>query len=494
MKRTIRQALCALLAIVLIAASLIIPASATDEPAEAAVEVKGYQFSLADGKTKIRFIAGLASDSYTDFGMIIKCVDEYSIPSRFDIKGAAKLDEIKQTKNGTQTSISAEELRSEALYTAVIEGIPADATYFRFEVTPYCTVNGETVNGAKKIIVMDANGVTTLTEYQLADNKDSLKIYGRSIELLTGIACDFSASGIEFNADLRGGDLMLRVDSAGVSYYTLYINGVRQDQRLEFADGIRDYVIAEDLAAGEYNVKLIKQTQAEHSVSTLISLSMNGSFMARPADKELLIEFIGDSITCGYGLVGYPTEGVTNYGGAKFMDATLAYAYKTAEALGADHSLVSLSGWAILPNANGGGCIPAIYQKTSYKRSNIEYEPERAADIVVIHLGTNDFYSRKENYDDFVPESKKFIADVKEMHPGAKIIWVYGSMMSGSNLSKFENTVHSIINDLGGEASGLYSVKVPQSSSGTNNSHPTPEAQARSAEILAEFIRNNVLD
>lgn len=449
---------------------------------------------MVDGKTKIRFIAGLASDSYTDFGMIIKCIDENSTPYRFDIKGEAKLDAVNQTKNGTQTAVSASDLDSAALYTAVIAGIPQNATYFRFEITPYCTVNGETVNGAKKIIVMDENGVSSLTEYQLVNNKENLKIYGRSLELLTGIACDFSASGIEFNADIRGGDLMLRVDSSGVSYYTLYINGVRQDQRLEFSDGIRDYVIAEDLAAGEYNVKLIKQTQAEHSVSTLISLSMNGSFMARPADNELLIEFIGDSITCGYGLVGYPTEGVTNYGGAKFMDATQAYAYLTADALGADHSLVSLSGWAILPNANGGGCIPAIYQKTSYKRSNIEYEPERTADIVVIHLGTNDLYSRKDNYDDFVPESKAFIADVKEMHPGAKIIWVYGSMMSGSNLSNFENTVKSIISSLGGEAAGLYSVKVPQSSSGTNNSHPTPAAQARSAEILAEFIQNNILD
>ena len=502
MKRFVKRSLCALLAIAIISAMLILPASADSEPTgvDSIIAVKGFQRSeVTDGYYALRFVAGLGSEKCTDFGMIIKYRYYAGGAGRFTVKGGEKLSEIQEITDGKAHMITAEELGVESLFTAVLEGIPADAVGLTVEVVPYCTLDGNRVEGAEKIFiidVLDGDGIETRTSYSLADHKDKIKIYGRSVNLVSGIACDYSASGIEFNACVSG-DVVLKVSSDGVSYYTLYIDGVRIDTRFEFADGTKDYVIAEDLAEGEYNFKLIKQTQAPHSLSTMMALKIDGVLLDRPADKELLIEFIGDSITCGYGLVGYPTEGVTNYGGSKYMDATLAYAYKTAEALGADHSLVSLSGWAVLPSAPGveSGCVPAVYGKTCYRRGDAAYTPERTADIVVIHLGTNDLYSRKDTYDtDFVSASKAFIADVKATHPDAKIVWVYGSMMTGSNLSGFEKKVNTIINDLGGAAAGFYSVKVPQNSSGANNSHPNVTAQARSAEILTEFIRANCLD
>ena len=497
MRKFIKRFICAALTIVLVATALVLPTSAAEPTNDGArVDVKGFQRRAdSDGTWAIRFIAGLDSEEYTDFGMIIKYRDTSGVAHRFRIKGGEKLSAIKETVDGELRAVTAAELGAAVLYTAVIEGIPEDADC-TVEVVPYCIVGDENVEGSGKILTVEGDGITTRTEYSLANVKDKIKIYGRSVELISGIACDFSASGIEFNAAVSG-DVVLKVSSDGASYYTLYINGERQATRLEFADGTDEYTIAEDLAEGEYNFKLIKQTQAPHSLSTIMTLTIDGRLLDRPADKELLIEFIGDSITCGYGLVGYPTEGVTNYGGAKYMDATLAYAYKTAEALGADHSLVSFSGWAVLPSAPGvvNGCVPAVYGQTSYRRGNMAYTPERTADIVVIHLGTNDLYGRKDTYaDDFVSASKDFISDVKAIHPDAKIVWVYGSMMSGSNLTAFEQKVNKIIGDLGGASAGLYAVKVPQNASGPNNSHPNVSAQAKSAEILTEFIRANCMN
>ena len=492
-----KKLICIMLVLILAASVIIIPVSADGElSVDEAVEIKGFQRSpYTDGEYAVRFVAGLGSSRCENFGMIIK-VRDTGRAYRFNVKGTEKLSEIKETVNGQTNTVTARELGAESLYTAVIEGIPETSQSITLSVTPYCTVDGKDIEGTEKTVILEGDKITTRTEYALADHKDKIKIYGRSAELISGIACDYSGSGIEFNARVSG-DVVLKVSSDGASYYTLYINGERQAERFLFADGTAEYTIAEDLAENEYNFKLIKQTQAPHSLSTMMSLIIDGKLLERPADNELLIEFIGDSITCGYGLVGYPTEGVTNYGGAKYMDATLAYAYKTAEALGADHSLVSLSGWAVLPSAPGvvNGCVPAIYGQTSYRRGDAAYAPERTADIVVIHLGTNDLYARKDTYaSDFVSASKNFIADVKAMHPGAKIIWVYGSMMSGSNLSGFEQKVNTIINDLGGASAGFYSVKVPQSSSGVNNSHPTVEGQERAAEILTEFIRSYLID
>ena len=337
----------------------------------------------------------------------------------------------------------------------------------------------------------DTCGVKIDRTYLLADHKDRVKIYGRSFELVRGIACDYSGSGIEFKARVSG-DVVIKVESESVSYYTLYINGERQEKRLSFANGTAEYTIAEDLAAGEYTFKLVKQTQAPHSLSVILSLKINGALLERPADNDLLIEFIGDSITCGYALIdGYTND---NAGAAAYMDASKSYAYLAAQKLGADHSLMSFSGWAVLPSAPGveNGCVPAVYGKTSYRRGEAAYAPDRTADIVVIHLGTNDLYSRDAYDDDFVKAAKEFIADVKKMNPNAKIVWAYGSMMSGSNLPTFKGKVNTIINDLGGEAAGFYSVQLPTDTSGGRN-HPSVAAQEKSATTLADFIRNTVL-
>lgn len=334
--------------------------------------------------------------------------------------------------------------------------------------------------------------VKTEPEYQFSAIKNKIKIYGRSLDIVDGIACDFSASGIEFNAYLAG-DIKMVVNSNGTSYYTLYIDGVRQVNRLMFTNGTAEYTIATELSEGNHNIKLIKQTMIAHSSSAFISLIINGGVLARPLKNDLLIEFVGDSITCGYALVdGYSSN---NVGTAAYMDATKSFAYLTAEQLEADESFICNSGWAVLPSAPGevNGCIPAIYPNTSYVRSTELYNPTRTADIVVIHLGTNDLWHRAETYPtEFTEAAKQFIRDVKVMNPNAKVIWAYGSMMNGSNLTGFEEKIRTAINYFGGAAAGYYMVQLPTNTSG-GGSHPSAAAHVESANILTEFIRNNIL-
>ena len=207
----------------------------------------------------------------------------------------------------------------------------------------------------------------------------------------------------------------------------------------------------------------------------------------------MLIEFAGDSITCGYSLIGYPTDGVDNYRGAEYMDASQSYAYLTAELLGADHSMVAASGWAVIPDANGSGSIPGIYGRTSYRRSDEAYTPERTADVVVIHLGTNDLASRDTYSTEFVAMAKEFIKDIQAKNPGAKIVWAYGSMMTGGNLTTFTGMVNTIVRELGGASAGVYAVQLPTDRTGGHN-HPSVAGHIESAEILAAFIAENCLD
>ena len=467
--------------------------SVIDVPAAAAenisVEVKGFQRStVVDETYSLRFICAVDKTEYSDLGMKIACSSEDGKKWNFDIPATELISQIKEDKNGEERFISAEEIGGKVLFTSVINNIPMDIGFFSATLTPYYSKGGIKKEGASKMVIMEDSEKAQQVQYKLAKQKSNIKIYGRSANVSQGIACDFTASGIEFNAKLAG-DLSLKVNCSAVTYYSIYINGKLEPQRLSFAAGNNEYILAEDLPAGEYNIRLVKQTHVAHSISTLVSLKMYGCFEEKPQDDALMIEFIGDSITCGYGTVNYPETGVTYYGTSYYCDATKAYAFKTAEMLQADYSMISVSGWAVLPDGNGGSCIPNIYGKESYQRSSNDYTPNRDVDVVVIHLGTNDL--GRSNFDaDFISAAKEFISNVRKMNPNAKIVWAYGSMTTDV---KLENKIKTVINALGGKSANLWSVKLPYDQS-AGNGHPSDSGHTKMAETLASFIKKNCLN
>lgn len=63
------------------------------------------------------------------------------------------------------------------------------------------------------------------------------------------------------------------------------------------------------------------------------------------------MEFIGDSITCGYGV---DDEVAEHQFKTATEDVTRAYAYKTARMLNADYSMFSASGYGIITGYTEG--------------------------------------------------------------------------------------------------------------------------------------------
>lgn len=83
----------------------------------------------------------------------------------------------------------------------------------------------------------------TLTTFNIIDIRENIKKIGRASDTDDGIALDWTASGIEFNAECSG-DVALKIQASCTSpqsgahnndkdcYYTVYIDGVRQNNRL----------------------------------------------------------------------------------------------------------------------------------------------------------------------------------------------------------------------------------------------------------------------
>ena len=127
-----------------------------------------------------------------------------------------------------------------------------------------------------------------------------------------------------------------------------------------------------------------------------------GSAIKPTEKKDMLIEFIGDSITCGYGIDDPDKD---HHFVTATEDVTKAYAYLTAKTLDADYSMLSFSGYGIISgytdndNKVSAQTVPQFYTKLGYSwGKNGDFSPQesewefsgRQPDLVVVNLGTND--------------------------------------------------------------------------------------------------------
>lgn len=321
----------------------------------------------------------------------------------------------------------------------------------------------------------------TETVYSLAQVTDNLRISGRHTVIPAGITCDHAASGIEFNAYCKG-DVRLKLESNGETYFSVWIDGIRKSNRIHAADGESTVTIARYLAEGEHSIRILKQTDSRLSRTVLKELDLTGRLEAPPAERPLYIEFIGDSITSGYGNLtsGKPTD----VGSSLYEDATQSFAFLAAEALNADCSLVSCAGIGVVQGYVDFN-ISDFYPCTSYYRDrSVKFTAGRIPDVVVINLGTNDL-SKKADAQEFSAGVKALTDSVHSLYgDDVPIVWAYNMMNEGNS-----TLVRSLFRTLGGEAAGYFSVALGRDTAG-GNSHPSLEGHKTSAGILAGYLKD----
>ena len=326
--------------------------------------------------------------------------------------------------------------------------------------------------------------------------KDYIKTQGRTILKDGAMWLDFSASGIEFSANCEGKvALNLTVNSIkntdatyGGIYFTVIVDGVTVDraQCRITETGAVQLVLAENLPSGNHTFEVYRQTEHRGAEVGISSIVMNGSFNAKPENNRLYIEFIGDSISTGYGALGQ--AGADSADSPLWQDATVAYPYLTAKALGADFSDVCYSGLGCKYGYSGSLSMQTVYTAQRYQYDkNTQYNfNARQPDVVVIALGTNDIANqsdaalRKAGY-------QEMLDLVRAKNPDAKIVWIYGMMKDDDNAM-----IASLIEENGGGAAGLYSLELVTNTAGAGW-HPSKEGQAKFAEDLVAYLNSDVL-
>ena len=155
-----------------------------------------------------------------------------------------------------------------------------------------------------------------------------------------------------------------------------------------------------------------------------------------PALPERKIEFIGNSITCGYGVESFnPNE--------HFNEATenhyYTYAAITARNLEAQHVTVARSGIGIYRNYAGPKTgnpdnMPNCYEQTLLYDKTQPWDFNRfTPNVVCVNLGTNDTSTKGYDKKLLLDGYRNFIKKLRSHYPNAKIVMLTGVMLDGES-------------------------------------------------------------
>lgn len=321
------------------------------------------------------------------------------------------------------------------------------------------------------------------TSYTLKNNADKVKVTGRTSLGVYGYALDWSASAIEFNATCRG-KVTVKMSASGSSVFAVYING-EFSKNITVSGSGKNYDIATDLEEGTYHFRLFKVTGVQ-STSAISHITVSGVLEEPPAEKKFLIEFVGDSITCGSG------ANFTAANQDKSYHAELSWAYLLSQSLDVDYTVVAIGGIGVAySNADHQGrTMNDLYPLTCYYRDNkAEYTADRKADLVIIGLNTND--GNKPTQTEYTAAAMKLIDSVKKVHgEDIKILWVSTMMYAPNNCDYW---IMNLLKSLGGEDAGYYFTTGKPNNLG-GNTHPNADGHITNASMVEEFIkRKNLL-
>lgn len=174
----------------------------------------------------------------------------------------------------------------------------------------------------------------------------------------------------------------------------------------------------------------------------------NGRLLTPQPLSERTIEFIGNSITCGYGIESTDANDHFSYDTENHY---FSYAQLTARALDATPMVVARSGIGIYRNYNGpktgtpGECMPDHYDFTLFPEKDVRWDFSRfTPQVVCINLGTNDFST--DNYDTKRYEDAyyKFVGQVRNHYPEARIVLLCGSMLNGKELDDCRQALDNV--------------------------------------------------
>ena len=285
---------------------------------------------------------------------------------------------------------------------------------------------------------------------KFAATSSKVRISGRVLREKNIAYLGYSGSFVEFT--YTGTYVKAQIDSKSYvpgdsnfdTWVAVFVNGADEPYaRFKLEEGVQEYELYHAEREEETTVRLMKMSEAAFGSFGILSFETDDPHGAKPSrELQHRIEFIGDSITCGYGNEGVANVDVFRTGQE---NPVKGYAILTAKALKAEYQLISWSGIGIISNwveetvnePNEEILMPTLYSYIDKRTSEAwdftkwKYAGAFEPDLIVINIGTNDAsYVRNipERERAFVTQYYAFLKQVRICNPEADILCILGVM------------------------------------------------------------------
>lgn len=308
----------------------------------------------------------------------------------------------------------------------------------------------------------------------------------------------FTYPGVQIKANFTGTSIAMQVKPKS-GHFTVEIDG-EAPRKVGTFENDSVIVLADSLPKGNHSITVMLAYEGRDFFPEFrgFILSPGGKMQTAPELPTRKIEFIGNSITCGYGI-----EAANEKEPFRFEDENFYYTYAatTARAFGAQHLVVAKSGIGIYRNygdkkeGSVGTCLPDIYNETLYMDSTDIWDFNRyCPDVVCINLGTNDIQGN--NFDKAKLQNAyyNFICTLRGHYPNAKIVLLSGVMLQGKILDEVQTLMNNAVDAVKKEGDNqvFRFDMTPQTGSLGYGSgyHPSKAQHRQMAKELTSFLQS----
>ena len=314
---------------------------------------------------------------------------------------------------------------------------------------------------------------------------NNYKIYGRTATSENGLLISWSNSGVGIRFKGRRLEISFATYEAEQPVWIkAFFDG--KTQRFGLSGSYLKIILDFETDA-VHEAKFLRISEADQYL-TFKHFTIYGktpAVLPPPKDKKLKLEFMGDSITTGWGVLAEKSQtGFFTYE----QDSTKSYAYLTAELLDADIRTVAMGGQGVYRTCGGqeGVQFKRMFDMVLRQREGYDHSAW-TPDVMVLNCGSNDVpggTTLEQMYD----EGSFLLDKVRKAYPNAKIIWVYGMMNN-----YYVDTLKKLTNDKrrAGDKN-IYFLPVdliyPRNDEVGAVGHPNVNASIRVSKKLAKFI------
>lgn len=257
----------------------------------------------------------------------------------------------------------------------------------------------------------------------------------------TQINACFTGTSLKLIAKPRSGYFMAQIDQAEPFKVALM--------------GERDSVVtlATALPQGPHLLRLMYVIEGYEMKPSFWGLLLDegATLLPPPPLSQRTIEFIGNSITCGYGNESTSRDDHFEY---ETENHYLSYAQQTSRMLQARAHVVARSGIGVYRSYGGPKTgTPDNVMTTEYEYTNLYDRSERwdfsryQPQVVCINLGTNDLSTNNYDTKRLKAAYKQFLTQVRSHNPQAKIVYLCGSMLGGKELEIARKTLNEVADE-----------------------------------------------